>query len=202
MALADWFSLKSPLHLEGDGVRLRPFRAADYREWAELRLRSRDFLQPWEPLWPADDLTYGGFKRRMAAYQREVDLSVGYPFLIFRESDGAMVGGVSLSNVRRGVAMMGTVGYWCGADFARSGYTLSGVRAVADFAFRRLDLHRIEAACVPENEPSRRLLLKAGFKQEGLASAYLKINGVWRDHLTFGLLANDFRETEAVTIAP
>ncbi len=119
MALADWFSLKSPLHLEGEGVRLRPFRSTDYREWAELRLRSRDFLQPWEPLWPADDLTYGGFKRRMAAYQREVDLSVGYPFLIFRESDGTMVGGVSLSNVRRGVAMMGTVGYWCGADFTR-----------------------------------------------------------------------------------
>jgi len=196
MALAEWFSLKSPLHLEGDGVRLRPFRAGDYREWAQLRMKSRDFLQPWEPAWPVDDLTYGGFKRRLAAYQREIDLSVGYPFLIFDARTGDMVGGVSLSNVRRGVAMMGTVGYWCGVEHTRHGYTLAGVRAVADFAFRRLDLHRLEAACVPENQPSRSLLLKAGFKHEGLASAYLKINGVWRDHLTFGLLASDLHHYE------
>jgi len=189
MALTDWFSLKSPLHLEGAGVRLRPFRAGDYREWAQLRLASRDFLQPWEPAWPEDDLTYTGFRRRLTAYQREIDLNVGYPFLIFRASDGAMVGGVSLSNVRRGVAMMGTVGYWCATQHARRGHTLAAVRAVADFAFNRLDLHRLEAACVPENAPSQSLLIKAGFKQEGLASAYLKINGVWRDHLTFGLLA-------------
>jgi ribosomal-protein-alanine N-acetyltransferase len=79
---------------------------------------------------------------------------------------------------------------------------LAGVRTVADFAFRRLDLHRLEAACVPENAPSKALLLKAGFKHEGLASAYLKINGVWRDHLTFGLLASDFRKTEGKGRAP
>ena len=202
MALAEWFSLKSPLHLEGDGVRLRPFRPSDYREWAQLRLKSRDFLQPWEPSWPLDDLTYGGFKRRLAAYQREIDLSVGYPFLVFDAKSGQMAGGVSLSNIRRGVAMMGTLGYWCGVDHTRRGHTLAAVHAVADFAFRRLDLHRLEAACVPENDPSHKLLIKAGFKHEGLASAYLKINGVWRDHLTFGLLASDFRDAGVKRSAP
>lgn len=191
MALADWFSLRSPLHLEGEGVRLRPFRAGDYAEWAALRVASREFLQPWEPSWPADDMTRTGFRRRLVAYQREIDLGVGFPFLVFRNSDGALTGGVSISNVRRGVAMMGTVGYWSGAPYARRGHTLAAVRAAAEFAFGRLGLHRLEAACVPENEPSRNLLLKAGFKQEGRAAAYLKINGVWRDHLTFGLLASD-----------
>ena len=191
MALADWFTLRSPLHLEGQGVRLRPFRAGDHAEWAALRMASRDFLQPWEPTWPSDDLTRTGFRRRLLAYQREIDLGVGFPFLVFRTEDGAMTGGVSISNVRRGVAMMGTVGYWSGVQFQRRGHTLAAVRATAEFAFTRLGLHRLEAACVPENEPSKNLLLKAGFKQEGRASAYLKINGVWRDHLTFGLLASD-----------
>lgn len=195
MALADWFSLRSPLHLEGDGVRLRPFRASDYAEWAALRVASRDFLQPWEPAWPSDDLTKAGFRRRLLAYQREIDLGVGFPFLVFRDSDGAMTGGVSISNVRRGVAMMGTVGYWSGAAFARQGHTLAAVKAAAEFAFGRLGLHRLEAACVPENEPSKNLLLKAGFRHEGRAAAYLKINGVWRDHLTFGLLASDLAKT-------
>ena len=191
MALTDWFSLKSPLHLEGVGVRLRPFRATDYAEWLELRIASREFLQPWEPTWPSDDLTRAGFRRRLTAYQREIDLGVGFPFLVFRESDGAMTGGVSISNVRRGVAMMGTVGYWCSARHTRQGLTLAAVRATAEFAFGRLGLHRHEAACVPDNNASENLLLSAGFKREGRASAYLKINGVWRDHLTFGLLAAD-----------
>src|SRR4051812_23219301 len=132
MALADWFSLRSPLHLEGHGVRLRPFRAVDYAEWAALRIASREFLQPWEPTWPSDDITKTGFRRRLLAYQREVDLGVGFPFLVFRVEDGAMTGGVSISNVRRGVAMMGTVGYWSGAGFQRRGYTLAAVRVAAE----------------------------------------------------------------------
>jgi ribosomal-protein-alanine N-acetyltransferase len=83
---------------------------------------------------------------------------------------------------------MATIGYWVGEPFIRHGYTLGAVRAVIGFSFSRLGLHRLEAACVPENEPSRRLLLRAGFELEGRASAYLKINGEWRDHLLFGLV--------------
>lgn len=193
MALADWFTLRSPLDIDGEGVRLRPFQGADYPEWAELRAASRAFLQPWEPTWPADDLTRAGFRRRLNAYQRDADLGVGYTFLVFRHSDGAMTGGISLSNVRRGVAMMATVGYWCGAGYARQGHTLAAVRAVSHFAFGRLGLHRLEAACVPENEASKNLLLRAGFREEGRASAYLKINGKWRDHLLFGYVAPEVR---------
>ena len=102
-----------------------------------------------------------------------------------------MVGGVTLSNVRRGVAMMGSIGYWAAQPYTRNGYTYEAVKAVTQFAFGRLGLHRLEAACVPENAPSRNLLEKAGFRHEGKATAYLKINGVWRDHLTFGLVAGD-----------
>ena len=186
MALLEWMAPEAALRLDNAGVTLRPPRAGDYPAWSDLRRRSRGFLQPWEPSWPADDLSKAAFRRRLAAYQREMDLGLGYSFLVFRRADDELVGGITLSNLRRGVAQMASVGYWVGAPHARQGHTLAAVRAVMGFAFGRLGLHRLEAACVPENEPSRSLLLRAGFQQEGRASAYLKINGEWRDHLLFG----------------
>ncbi|MBL8770393.1 MAG: GNAT family N-acetyltransferase [Phenylobacterium sp.] len=188
MALLDWIAPESGLRVEGEGVWLRPPRAADYAEWRELRAVSRAFLQPWEPTWPADDLSRAAFRRRLLAYARDREAGVAYPFFVFRASDDALTGGITLSNVRRGVAQMGSVGYWCGRPFTRQGMTLSAVKALCEFAFRTLALHRLEAACIPENTPSRTLLQKAGFSEEGFAQAYLKINGVWRDHVLFGRL--------------
>jgi ribosomal-protein-alanine N-acetyltransferase len=187
MALLDWIAPESGLRIEGDGVVLRPPRAADYAEWRELRAVSRAFLQPWEPTWPADDLGRAAYRRRLIAYARDREAGMAYPFFVFRNSDGALTGGITLSNVRRGVAQMGSVGYWCGRPYTRQGHTLAAVRGVCEFAFRTLSLHRLEAACIPENGPSRRLLAQAGFCEEGLARAYLKINGAWRDHVLFGL---------------
>lgn len=191
MALLDWMAADSALALEGDGVRLRPPRMADFAEWAALRARSRDFLQPWEPTWPVDDLSRAAFRRRLSAYARDIELGQGYPFFIFRAEDDALVGGVTLSNVRRGVAQAVTLGYWVGAPHARMGYVSRAVRTVTRFCFERLRLHRIEAACLPSNVPSRDLLLKVGFSLEGKASAYLKINGAWADHLLFGLVSDE-----------
>ena len=189
MALLDWIAPEAGLRLEGDGVILRPPRAGDYDAWSDLRRRSRAFLQPWEPAWPADDLSRAAYRRRLMAYQRDMDLGSGYCFVVLRASDQELVGGITLSNIRRGVAQMGTVGYWVGQPHARNGYILAATRAVCGFALGRMGLHRLEAACLPENEPSRRLLLRAGFELEGRATAYLKINGDWRDHLLFGMVS-------------
>jgi ribosomal-protein-alanine N-acetyltransferase len=189
MALLDWISTEPGLRIDGEGIRLRPPRAGDYAEWRDLRARSRGFLQPWEPTWPADDLSRAAFKRRLTAYARDREAGLAYPFFVFRKDDDALTGGITLSNIRRGVAQMGSVGYWCGQAFTRQGHTLSAVRALTRFAFRTLSLHRLEAACIPDNEASRRLLGKAGFVEEGHAKAYLKINGVWRDHVLFGMVS-------------
>ncbi|MDP3658853.1 GNAT family N-acetyltransferase [Phenylobacterium sp.] len=189
MALLDWIAPESGPRIEGETVRLRTPRAADYMEWRDLRDRSRDFLQPWEPIWPADDLTRAAYRRRLAAYARDRETGSAYPFFVFRAEDDVLTGGITLSNVRRGVAQMGSVGYWSGRPFTRRGYTLAAVRALVDYAFGTLNLHRLEAACIPSNDPSRRLLLQAGFAEEGMAQAYLKINGVWRDHVLFGLVS-------------
>ncbi len=194
MALLDWIAADHDLRLEGSGVRLRPHRASDFQEWAALREDSRAFLQPWEPTWPADDLTRGAYRRRLAAYAQDMERGVAYPFLVFRRRDDVLVGGITLSNIRRGVAQMGSIGYWVGEAFTRQGYTVDAVRAVTDFCFGRLRLHRVEAACIPTNVASQGVLRQAGFTQEGLARAYLKIDGAWRDHMLFGMVSPSPRD--------
>ncbi len=189
MALLDWIAPDNEPRLDGEGVRLRPHRASDFAEWSTLRAGSRAFLQPWEPTWPADDLSRASYRRRLSAHAQDIERGAAYPFLVFRQQDNRMVGGVTVSDVRRGVAQMASIGYWIGEAYARQGHTAAAVEAVTRFCFERLGLHRVEAACIPTNEGSRAVLARARFRQEGLARAYLKINGVWRDHLLFGLLS-------------
>ena len=181
----------APADLEGKGVFLRAPQMADFSEWASLREQSRKFLAPWEPEWPADDLTRGAFRNRLRRYAYEVQEDSGYSFLIFRASDHALVGGITLSNVRRGVAQSANLGYWVGAPHARQGYMSAAVAALIPFAHGNLRLRRIEAACLPENAVSVRLLEKLGFRREGYARQYLCIAGRWQDHLLYARLSSD-----------
>ena len=177
--------------LQGEGVYLRYPRYTDHVAWSEVRRASRDFLVPWEPTWPPDELTRGAFRRRIRRYNNEIKADTAYPFFVFRDGDDALVGGCTLSNVRRGVCQSASVGYWIGAEHARKGYMSAAVRALIPFVFEVLGLHRLEAACIPDNEPSRRLLHTLGFREEGRARSYLQINGQWRDHILFALLEDD-----------
>jgi len=177
--------------LQGDGVSLRYPQMSDFPQWAKLRGESREFLAPWEPTWTADELSRGAFRRRLRRYQREIRDDLAYPFLVFRKSDNTLLGGCTLSNVRRGVTQSAALGYWIGARYARHGHMYAALSAMLPFVFHILGLHRLEAACIPENEPSRRLLLKIGFREEGRALRYLQIDGEWRDHILFALLEDD-----------
>jgi [ribosomal protein S5]-alanine N-acetyltransferase len=192
MALFRTVSLNDTLPaVAGAGVTLRVPQAGDYIEWAALRERSRAFLTPWEPTWPADDLSRGAFRRRVKRYAEDLRGDLAYAFLIFRGADNAMVGGLTLANIRRGVAQAGSIGYWVGEPYARSGYMTAAMRALMPFCFGTLRLHRVEAACIPSNTASIRLLERTGFQREGYARAYLCINGTWQDHLLFARLKDD-----------
>ena len=175
----------------GKGVFLRMPVASDYPEWATLREQSRDFLTPWEPIWPPDDLTRAAFRRRLRRYAEDQRSDAAYAFLIFRTQDSALVGGLTLANIRRGVAQAGSIGYWTGRPFANQGYMSAAVRALVPFCFGSLRLHRLEAACIPTNKPSIALLEKVGFEREGYARGYLCINGAWQDHLLYARLKGD-----------
>jgi ribosomal-protein-alanine N-acetyltransferase len=175
----------------GHGVLLRAPLMSDHAEWAELREDSRDVLVPWEPIWPADDLTRTAFRRRLKRYAEDQRADLAYAFLVFRSSDNALVGGLTVANIRRGVAQAGSLGYWIGKKFARQGLMTAAVRVLIPLAFDSLRLHRLEAACIPNNVASVRLLEKTGFRREGYAREYLCINGVWADHLLFARLRDD-----------
>jgi ribosomal-protein-alanine N-acetyltransferase len=184
------FAETSP-SLDGEGVTLRLPQMHDFEDWAELRAASRDFLVPWEPTWPADDLTRGAFRRRLKRYAEDWRADQSYAFFVFRKQDNVLVGGLTLAGIRRGVAQAGSVGYWMGAPYVRCGHMTAAVRTVVPFAFGTLRLHRVEAACIPTNVPSIRLLERCGFAREGYARQYLCINGIWQDHLLFALLKCD-----------
>ncbi len=177
--------------LHAGQVYLRTPQMSDFHEWVELRALSREFLTPWEPTWPRDDLTKGSFRRRLRRYVKDIREDLAYPFFIFDSDNGNIVGGLTLSNVRRGVAQSCSLGYWIGAPYARCGHMTAAARAVTPYVFRTLQLHRIEAACLPSNDASVGLLKKCRFRQEGYAHRYLRINGQWQDHLLFGLNEDD-----------
>jgi len=179
--------------IKGKNVYLRYPRMSDHPAWSVIRGESRAFLSPWEPVWARDELTKGAFRRRLKRYAKESRLDTAYAFFVFRNEDDALMGGCTLSNVRRGVTQCCALGYWIGERFARQGYMYDAVKALVPFIFATLGMHRIEAACLPSNQPSINLLAKSGFRQEGRARRYLQINGEWQDHLLFALLEDEAR---------
>ncbi len=179
--------------LRGDGLFLRPATPADYPAWSQLRAASRAFLGPWEPTWPDDDLTQAAFRRRLKRQEEDIARDEAYALLIFDQTSEQLLGGVTLGGVRRGVSQTGTLGYWMGAAHAGKGRMTRAVAATVEFAFGKLRLHRVEAACIPDNAPSIALLQRNGFQREGYARGYLNIDGAWRDHILFALLESDAR---------
>lgn len=180
-----------PVAIRGPRVLLRPYTAADFEMWTSLRELSREHLQPWEPEWPANDLTRPAFRNRVRHYQREAREGTGYGFGIFDENGGELRGGLTMTNIRRGVTQAASLGYWLGLPYLGRGLATEAVLSAVTFGFNQLQLHRFEAASMPSNTASINVLQRVGFVREGLARRYLKINGVWQDHILFGLLADD-----------
>jgi [ribosomal protein S5]-alanine N-acetyltransferase len=183
--LSSIFSADNSASLAHGHVMLRQPRMDDFEAWADLRRMSREFLEPWEPLWGDYDLTPYGFRQRIRNYSQQAKRDAAYPYFIFHRRQGHLLGAITLANVRRGVAQMCTVGYWIGEPHARQGFMTDALEAAVLHAFTGLALHRVEAACLPSNAASIALLKRGGFQLEGLARDYLKIAGTWQDHLLF-----------------
>jgi len=183
--------------IRGAHVYLRHPLSQDYAAWAELRAMSRQHLTPWEPKWSRDELTRSCFRGRLRQFSRELRDDHGYAYFILREADGALVGGLNISNVRRGVAQAASVGYWIGLPFVGRGLMTDATGAAVRFAFGSLGLNRLEAACLPSNMASTRVLEKTGFVKEGRARRYLKINDEWQDHDLYAMLQDDVRRMAA-----
>lgn len=195
------FGRRHTVRIETERLTLRLPVQTDYAAWRKLRSDGAGFLQPWEPTWSQGHLSRKAFINRVQWAQRSVGAQTAVPLFLTRRDDKALVGALTLDNIRRGPAQAGTVGYWTGAEFARQGYMREALEAVVHFAFTKLDLSRVEAACLPENIASRGVLEKSGFKYEGVAQSYLQINGRWRNHVLYSSLRNDRRGATQVGLA-
>ena len=181
------------VRIETERLTLRPPAHADFRDWVSLRRDSEAFLTRWEPTWAPDHLSRKAFTNRVYWAQRSITNGSAMPLFLIRREDNTLLGAITLDNIRRGPAQAGTLGYWIGETHARHGYMREAIEALVHHAFHRLDLSRIEAACLPENTPSRGLLEKCGFKYEGVAQSYLQIGGRWRTHVLYSALRMDRR---------
>jgi [ribosomal protein S5]-alanine N-acetyltransferase len=185
--------LKRRVRVETERMTLRLPEHGDWRQWSDLRDASAEFLVKWEPVWATDHLTRRSFTNRVYWAQRAEAQGTALPMVLIRREDDQLLGALTLDNIRRGPAQAGTLGYWIGQPFARQGYMREAILALTHHAFTRMDLSRMEAACLPENAASRGVLEKCGFKYEGVAQSYLQINGRWRNHVLYANLRGDRR---------
>lgn len=160
----------------------------DYARWSAVREINKPYLVPYEPEWSDDCLSQAFFIRRLA--RQEKDRREGSGVYLYLHKDGNIIGGLNLNNIQMGAAHHATLGYWLDRDYQGQGYMSEAVQAIIDYAFIRLKLKRLNAACLPDNHRSIHMLLKLGFAEEGYARKYLQINGIWQDHNLFGLCAS------------
>ena len=191
IALQSLFSRK---RLSGKRVFLRPPKRRDAIKWQKLRLSSKSFLSPWEPSRDASSCSRRAFMRYLknSSYLANIDRS--YSFLIFKEEDKDLIGGVNVFNIRRGVSQSASLGYWIGKRLAKKGYMSEALEILLPSLFIDLRLNRIEAATLKNNIASRSLLEKSGFLKEGICRSYLKINGKWQDHILYSLLSEEHKK--------
>jgi ribosomal-protein-alanine N-acetyltransferase len=188
--------------LIGPRVLLRMADSENWRAWRTLREASRDFLVPWEPLWPSNALSYGFFCSLLRRQWRDWRSGKGFAFTIFTHGGPKpeLIGGITLGDVRYAAAQKGTIGYWIGQPYAGQGLMTEAVDLVCTFAFETLYLQRVEASCLPRNDASKALLTRMGFEQEGYAKAYLQINGKREDHLLWGKPNPAVKQTAPVSV--
>ncbi len=184
---------KRQLLIQTDRLDLRLPQLSDHKNWSQLRFESKEFLTPWEPTWSHDHLLRRPFINRVNWAKRSIQNGTAIPLFIINRNEGALIGAITLDNIRRGPNQTATMGYWIGLPYVRKGFMSEAISALVHYAFGTLDISRIESACLPENTPSRKVLEKCGFKYEGVAQAYIQIDGRWRTHVLYSSLRYDRR---------
>ena len=187
-----------PVTLEHGDLVLRPFRRADQEEWMALRHRNQDWLRPWDATNPTPGAALKSFHEMVRVLNRSGRDGTGLPWLICLRTTVAgqpvIAGQLSVSSILRGSAQSAAIGYWIDRNRAGRGIVPTAVALAADYCFTGLGLHRIEINIRPENEASRRVVEKLGFRYEGLRRAFLHIDGDWRDHDSYALTAPEVPE--------
>jgi ribosomal-protein-alanine N-acetyltransferase len=190
------------LRLETSRVILRAPRTIDIAELRSLLSRNADHLRPWSPSPPpgTNPLGFTELGRSISKQRRDWKAGTGYVFVaLLRQAREPIIGRVALTSVARGPWQSAQLGYWIDAASGGRGLMSEGVELVLAFAFGQLRLHRVQAAVMPTNQPSRRILSKRGFREEGYAARYLRIGNAWEDHVIYGLTAEEWKPASLVS---
>ena len=183
-ALINLFSKTKPIILS-ERLIIRLPVIADYENWVILRKKSENFLNQWEP---EKDLNYYSknlFVKRVKWAKKNFDLKIVLHFFLFLRSNYQLVGGITLDNIRYGPFQSATLGYWLGEEFSKKGIMTEGLNSLITYANKTVGISRIEAATLPNNLASRRLLENCNFKYEGVGQYYLQIKGKWQHHILY-----------------
>jgi [ribosomal protein S5]-alanine N-acetyltransferase len=181
-----------PVVLSRGPVELHPLRRGDAADWSRIRVANEQWLAPWEPSaaqpWALRH-TPAAYRAMRRAVGRRARQGICLPFAV--RVEGRLAGQITVDNIVRGAMRSGHLGYWIDRSVAHRGMASLAVALVCDHAFGPVGLHRLQADIRPENGPSQRLVERLGFTREGLLRRYLDIDGDWRDHFTYALLAED-----------
>jgi [ribosomal protein S5]-alanine N-acetyltransferase len=181
-----------PTRVDGERVAIRAFGPDDVEELCELRTRNRDFLAPWEPLRTPSFHTLAGQRAEIERDRHEWAADRTYAFAIMEAAGGAMIGRIALANVVRGAWENATMGYFVDEACCGRGIATEAVGLVLRSSFGPCRLHRVQAAVMPHNARSIRVLEKNGLRHEGFSPRYLRLDGAWRDHELFAITAEEF----------
>lgn len=184
-------STEIPVPGSGAMLVLRHPRWTDFEKWVEIRRRDAEYLRPWEPDWADGHLSRASYKTRLAVFKKLVASDKAYPFHIIRSDTGVLIGAANLTHVERGAAQSAKLGYWVSRTDMNRGHGRAAVKALTDFAFDILSLHRVEAAVKADNAPSIRVLESNRYTYEGTGRGLLRINGEWADHAIYARLRTD-----------
>ena len=179
------------MSLSGERVFIRRFEPSDAREVLDLRLRNRDFFQPWEPVRDGSAFLLAGVTAELQLSRDLWDRDEAFVFGIFANDDERLVGGIALRNVARGAWQNATLGYWVAQEENGKGFATEAVQLATRFAFDHAHLHRVQAGTLLHNIASQRVLEKAGYRFEGVSLRYLRIDGVWQDHRMYAVTVED-----------
>lgn len=164
------------------------------QELLELRIRNRQYLQPFEPIRDASYFTAEGQEKDILTGMGDKDQATSVSFGIFLKETDELAGRVALTGIARGPFQNANLGYFIGQEHRGKGLMTEAVRLCVGYAFEEMGLHRVQAGVMPRNRPSLRVLEKVGFRREGLAKRYLQIHGVWEDHELFAMTREDWEE--------
>ena len=187
-----WPAPVGPLRVRAGVVRLRPARLRDGALWSRIRLAERTELEPWEPGTELDWVArhaVSSWPAMFSGLRAEARRGRMLPYVI--ELDGRFCGQLTIGNVTHGALRSAWIGYWVSRQVTGGGVATGALALGLDHCFGPVGLHRVEATVRPENAASRRVLGKAGFREEGLLKRYLDVDGAWRDHLLVAMTVEE-----------